>query len=264
MDPSGTGQALWLYESPACSTTSFSRSSATVRQAGTADVDSISSRHDCAVKAHTSVMSVMVVEGSAWQAGQHGQVQVPTASNDPLCNTHTSVCTHAVRTCALTRHSPMRRSRRRRAGDASPRPPTRPNPCRPFLPLCPRGHSSSNPTSLPSPPPAHLEHRLEILCPQRTAVQGNTAVAMQYNQCSTINHNAVQSATPRPPLAPTTHLVHRLELLSLLWHLLEDVGAREDGLQVLPRGLAGQPVVQHVLQGGAGQRRGQNKTHSKH
>eukprot|EP00955_Chlamydomonas_euryale_P081104 363522-Chlamydomonas_euryale.AAC.9 len=37
-------------------------------------------------------------------------------------------------------------------------------------------------------------------------------------------------------------------LVSLLWHLLDDVGGAEDRLQVQPRGLTLQPVVQHVLQ----------------
>ena len=70
---------------------------------------------------------------------------------------------------------------------------------------------------------------------------------------------------PRRPLAVTsnshitsirsgpTHispgLVDDLELLSLLGHLLQDVGAAEDGLEVLPCPLARQPVVHNLLQG---------------
>lgn len=43
------------------------------------------------------------------------------------------------------------------------------------------------------------------------------------------------------------------ELVALLRHLLDDVGAAKDGLQVQPRRLAGQPVVQHVLRSVGGQ-----------
>jgi hypothetical protein len=38
------------------------------------------------------------------------------------------------------------------------------------------------------------------------------------------------------------------KLLPFFWHLLQDVWAAEYGLQVLPGGLAQQPVVQQVLQ----------------
>ena len=46
-------------------------------------------------------------------------------------------------------------------------------------------------------------------------------------------------------------LVHLREAAALLGHLRQDVGAGEDGLQVLPRGLAAQPVL--VQQGDGGQ-----------
>ena len=42
--------------------------------------------------------------------------------------------------------------------------------------------------------------------------------------------------------------VHGRELLALGGHLLHDVRRREDRLQVLPRALAREPVVEHVLQ----------------
>lgn len=42
--------------------------------------------------------------------------------------------------------------------------------------------------------------------------------------------------------------IHDAEFVALLGHLLHDVRRREDGLEVLPRGLAREPVVQHVLQ----------------
>lgn len=40
---------------------------------------------------------------------------------------------------------------------------------------------------------------------------------------------------------------NRPEFVALLWHLLNYVVRAEDRLQVQPRGLASQPVVQHVL-----------------